>query len=343
VKNVNLKAGIIIFATIVLSSVSFYAYQVLFAPNILLDKEEGYLYIPTGAIFQNVKDSLESKGVLHDRLSFMFLSKLSGYVNKVRPGRYRLQSGDNNWNTLKKLYSGRQDPVKITFNNIRLKEDFAEKMGAKLEFKSEELLAKMSDNKYLNTIGLDSSNVMCLLIPNTYEMYWNITAETFLDKMYQEYDKFWTEARKEKAKSIGLTIPQVFILASIVEEETKQQDEKSRVAGVYYNRFKTGMKLQADPTVKYAVGDFTLRRIYSGHLTVDSPFNTYMYKGLPPGPICLPTVKTIDATLNVEKHDYLFFCADISKPGYHKFTKNFQEHLGVANEYRTNLNERKIR
>jgi UPF0755 protein len=224
-----------------------------------------------------------------------------------------------------------------------LKEDFAEKMGAKLEFKSEELLKKMSDNKYLGTIGLDSSNVMCLYIPNTYEMYWNISAETFLDKMYQEYDKFWTEARKEKAQAIGLAIPQVFILASIVEEETKQQDEKSRVAGVYYNRFKTGMKLQADPTVKFAVGDFTLRRIYSGHLMVNSPYNTYMYKGLPPGPICLPTVKTIDATLNVEKHDFLFFCADISKPGYHKFTKNFREHVGVAKEYRTNLNERKIR
>lgn len=342
-KNINLKAGIIIFATIVLSSVSFYAYQVLFAPNILLDKEEGYLYIPTGATFENVKDSLESKGVLHDRLSFMFLSKLSGYVNKIRPGRYLLKSGDNNWNTLKKLYSGRQDPVKITFNNIRLKEEFAGKMGAKLEFTPEQLLAKLSDNAYLKTIGLDSANVMCLFIPNTYEMYWNITAETFLDKMYQEYDKFWTEARKEQAQALGLTPQQVFILASIVEEETKQQDEKSTVAGVYYNRFKSGMKLQADPTVKYAVGDFTLRRIYSGHLTVDSPFNTYMYKGLPPGPICLPTVKTIDATLNVEKHDYLFFCADISKPGYHKFTKTFQDHVGVANEYRTNLNERKIR
>ncbi len=340
--NINLKAGIIIFATIVLSSVSFYVYQVLFAPNILLDKEEGYLYIPTGASFENVKDSLESKGVLHDRLSFMFLSKLSGYTKKVRPGRYLLKSGDNNWNTLKKLYSGRQDPVKLTFNNVRLQHEFAEKMGAKFEFSEEDLLKKLADADYMKTLGLAPENAMCLFVPNTYELYWNITAETFLDKMYQEYDKFWTEARKSKADSLGLTIQQVYILASIVEEETKQQDEKSRVAGVYYNRFKVGMKLQADPTVKFAVGDFSLRRIYSGHLTIESQYNTYKYKGLPPGPICLPTVKTVDATLNVEKHDYLFFCADISKPGYHKFTKNFDEHRGVAQEYRTNLDKKNI-
>jgi UPF0755 protein len=341
-KNINLKAGIIIFATIVLSSFSFYGYQVLFAPNILLDKQESYLYIPTGGTFESVKDSLEKNGVLHDRLSFLFLCKLSGYVQKVKPGRYLLNSGDNNWNTLKKLYAGRQDPVRITFHNIRLKNEFAEKMGAKLEFTSPELLAKMADNHYLKTFGLDTSNVMCLFVPNTYEMYWNITAETFMDKMFQEYERFWTEARKAKADSLALTPQQIFILASIVEEETKQQEEKSRVAGVYYNRFKTGMKLQADPTVKYAVGDFTLRRIYEGHLNNTSPYNTYKYLGFPPGPICLPSVKTIDATLNVEKHQYLFFCADIAKPGYHKFTKTFGEHVGIANEYRSELDKRKI-
>lgn len=341
-KNINLKAGFIIFATIVLSSFSFYGYQVLFAPNILLDKQESYLYIPTGGTFESVKDSLEKNGVLHDRLSFYFLCKLSGYVQKVRPGRYLLNSGDNNWGTLKKLYAGRQDPVRITFHNIRLKNEFAEKMGAKLEFTSAELLTKMADKNYLKTFGLDTSNVMCLFVPNTYELYWNITAETFLDKMFQEYERFWTETRIAKADTLGLTPNQVFVLASIVEEETKQQEEKSRVAGVYYNRYKTGMKLQADPTVKYAVGDFTLRRIYEGHLKNTSPYNTYKYSGFPPGPICLPSIKTIDATLNVERHPYLFFCADITKPGYHKFTKTFGEHVGIANEYRGQLDKRKI-
>lgn len=343
VKDINLKAGIIIFVTIIFTTFVFYGYQILFSPNILLDKQDKYLYIPTGAVFENVKDSLEKNNMLHDRLSFMFLSKLTGYVGKVRPGRYLLASGDNNWNTIRKLYSGRQDAVKLTFNNIRRRYEFAEKMDEKLEFTKEQLLDKLRDNKYLKTFGLDSANAMCLFIPNTYDLYWNITAENFLERMFQEYEKFWTEARKEKAAALGVTPQQAFIIASIVEEETKYEVEKSTVAGVYLNRFKIGMKLQADPTVKYALGDFTLRRIYEGHLLVDSPYNTYKYKGLPPGPICLPTVKTIDATLNAEVHDYLFFCADSNKPGCHKFTKTFGEHVGVAQSYRTSLNKRKVR
>jgi UPF0755 protein len=341
--NINIKAGVVIFVTIAFTVVTFYGYQVLFSPNILLDRQDRYFYIPTNATFEQVKDSIETGGILHDRLSFFFLSKLVGYNDKVKPGRYLLQSGENNWNTIKKLYAGRQDPVKITFNNIRQKEEFAEKMASKLEFSSQELLARMEDNALLKTYGLDSANVMCLFIPNTYEMYWNVTAEFFMDKMFQENEAFWTEARKAKADSLGLTPVQAFVLASIVEQETQKQDEKPTVAGVYLNRFKKGMKLQADPTVKFAVGDFTLKRIYEGHLLVESPYNTYKYKGLPPGPICLPSVKTLDATLQAEAHEYLFFCADIGKPGYHKFTKTFGEHISVANVYRKDLNNRKIR
>jgi UPF0755 protein len=341
--NVNVKAGLVITATMILTTFVFYGYQVLFAPNILLDKPDGYLYIPTGAKFENVKDSLERNGVLHDKLSFMFLSKLIGYSKKVKPGRYLLQSGDNNWNTVKKLLGGRQEPVKLTFNSIRLKREFAEKVASKFEFSEEQLLSLLNSPESLKGYGVDTSTVMTLFIPNTYEIYWNISAEDFLDKMYQENDKFWTEAKKDAAKALGITPTQVVILASIVEQETQKQDEKSKVAGVYLNRLNKGMKLQADPTVKFAIGDFGLRRIYLGHLAVLSPYNTYLYKGLPPGPICLPSVKTIDATLSAEPHEYLFFCADIIRPGYHKFTKTFGEHLGVANDYRTDLNRKKIK
>ncbi len=340
--NINIKAGLVIFGTIVLTTFVFYAYQVLYSPNVLFDKPDAYLYIPTGASFENVKDSLEKKGILHDKLSFLFLSKLVGYTKKVKPGRYLLQSGDNNWNTVKKLYSGRQDAVKLTFQNIRLKTEFAQRMADKFEFSKEQLMSEMQSADKLKSYGVDTSNVMCLFVPNTYEMYWNLTAEDFLGKMYQENDKFWTEARKDQAQALGLTPNQVFILASIVEQETQKQDEKSRVAGVYLNRLNKGMKLQADPTVKFAVGDFSLKRIYLGHLGILSPYNTYLYKGLPPGPICLPSMKTIEATLSAEPHEYLFFCADIVRPGYHKFTKTFGEHVDVANEYRTDLNRKKI-
>jgi len=341
--NINIKAGLVIFITIVFTTFVFYGYQVMFSPNILLDKQDDFLYIPTGATFENVKDSLEKREVLHDKLSFLFLSKLSGYIKKVKPGRYLLQSGDNNWNTIKKLYAGRQDAVKLTFNNIRLKSEFAERVSSKFEFSKDQLLSLMENNDYLQGFGLDTSKAMCLFIPNTYEIYWNITAQDFMDKMNQENDKFWTEVRKEQAKALGLTQSQVYIIASIVEQETQNQAEKSSVAGVYLNRFNKGMKLQADPTVKFALGDFTIKRIYQGHLSINSPYNTYMYGGLPPGPICLPSIKTLDATLAAEPHEYYFFCADVDRPGCHKFTKTFGEHLNVANTYRKDLNRKKIR
>ena len=341
--NINVKAGLVIFITIVFTTFVFYGYQVMFSPNILLDKQDDFLYIPTGATFENVKDSLEKREVLHDKLSFLFLSKLSGYIKKVKPGRYLLQSGDNNWNTIKKLYAGRQDAVKLTFNNIRLKSEFAERVSSKFEFSKDQLLSLMENNDYLQGFGLDTSKAMCLFIPNTYEIYWNITAQDFMDKMNQENDKFWTEVRKEQAKALGLTQSQVYIIASIVEQETQNQAEKSSVAGVYLNRFNKGMKLQADPTVKFALGDFTIKRIYQGHLSINSPYNTYMYGGLPPGPICLPSIKTLDATLAAEPHEYYFFCADVDRPGCHKFTKTFGEHLNVANTYRKDLNRKKIR
>lgn len=182
-----------------------------------------------------------------------------------------------------------------------------------------------------------------MFIPNTYEVYWYQNTESFLDKMFKEYDKFWTVARQEKAKEMGLTPIQVQILASIVEAETNQKSEKPRIAGVYFNRYLKKQKLQADPTVKFALKQFDLKRIYFGHLETDNPYNTYKYVGLPPGPINIPSIVSIESVLNYEKHDYYFFCADLSTPGYHKFAKNFNDHLLIAKEYRTKSDSLKIK
>jgi UPF0755 protein len=229
------------------------------------------------------------------------------------------------------------------FNNVRLKEDLADKISLRLNIQRDSFLMALNDEQVCQKYGFDTSTVMCMFIPNTYEMYWDLTVEKLMDKMFKEYDKFWTVARQQKAEQMGLTKSQVQIIASIVEAETQQNGEKARIAGVYYNRFKKGQKLQADPTVKFALRQFELKRIYFGHLEVDNPYNTYKYKGLPPGPINLPSIKSIDAVLNYEKHNYYFFCADMSNPGFHKFAENFDTHLSIANEYRRKVDSLKIR
>jgi len=338
----NLKGGIFLVTTIVLVMISFYGYQIFFADNIQIDKEDFVLYIPEGAKFQQVVDTLEKHEVCNDRLSFMFLSKLLGYREKVVPGRYLLTKNSSNFKLFKMLIKGRQSPLKLTFNNIRLKEDLAEKVGAKLAFGNEGMLKILNDNALANKYGLDTATIMALFIPNTYELYWTIKPEEFVEKMNKEYQSFWNTERKAKANALKLTTTEISILASIVEEETKENEEKPIVAGVYYNRLQKGQRLQADPTVKFALRDFSIKRIRFGHLENNSPYNTYRKLGLPPGPICLPMISSIDAVLNLKKHDFYFFCADPQKPGYHLFTKTFEEHSKTAENYRESLDKRNI-
>lgn len=337
------KAGAIITIGMLLATFSYYAYQIFFTANLQVDKKDTYLYIPTGASFDTVADSLNKNEILNDQMSFYFLSKFLKYRENIKPGKYLLKKNMSNWEAIKMLKRGRQTPVKLTFNNIRLPADLAEKLDAKLEFSAAEFLKLLSSEPVAKGYGFSAETFMCMFVPNTYDMYWNITTKDFLDKMHQEYQDFWNESRTAKARSMNMTPIEVSVLASIVEAETNKNDEKARVAGVYVNRLKINMPLQADPTVKFAVGDFTIKRIYSGHLALKSPYNTYMYAGLPPGPIDLPSITTIDAVLNYEKHRYLYFCAHHDLSGHHDFAVTYAEHQLNAEKYRKALNKLKIK
>ncbi len=340
-KSISLKVGLIIVFAFFFATFSFYAYQIIFTENIQVGKPDTVLYIPKGAKFQQVVDSLEMNEILTDKLSFMFLAKLSGYKDAVKPGRYLLKTNSSNKDLFKMLIKGRQTPLNLTFNNIRLKSELITKLSDKLEMTQDELEALLDNPAITQKYGFDTNTIMSMFIPNTYEVYWTITPEELLGKIQQSYLQFWNDERKAKAQAIGLSPIQVSILASIVEEETKMNDEKPLVAGVYLNRLKADMRLQADPTVKFAIGDFTLKRV--SNLSIDSPYNTYKYKGLPPGLICLPMNTSIDAVLSPAKHDFMFFCADFDKPGYHLFRKTFEEHRVIGVNYRNTLDKLKIK
>jgi UPF0755 protein len=304
--------------------------------------KEAYLYIPTGADFKTVVDSLEKNKIVHDNLSFSFVSKLLKYQENVKAGRYKIKAGSNNLDVIRKLKSGNQDPLNVTFNSVRTKEDLAVKLSAKLQPRSVELLKLLNDQIFAQKFNLDTNTIISLFIPNTYQFYWTVSAEEIFEKMHRENKKFWNEERLAKAKALGLSKEQVMIVASIVEAETNMNDEKPTIAGVYLNRFQQGWPLQADPTVKFALRDFAIKRILHVHQECDSPYNTYKYSGLPPGPINIPSISSIDAVLNCEKHDYMFFVADFTRPGYHKFTSDYRQHVNSANKYRRTLDKRQI-
>jgi UPF0755 protein len=323
-------------------SFSYYAYQIVYTTNVDTKDQDTYVYIPTGATYEQAMDSVESSGVIIDPLSLRFMAKLMDYDELVKPGRYKLESGWGNRQLIGVLRTGQQTPVKLTFTNVRLRSQLAEKLAAEVEPSEEEIDALLSDPEYLGTLDFDTTNVVSMFIPNTYEVYWTITAKELMERMKSEYDKFWTEERLEKAEKLNLTQQQVSTLASIVQAETIKNDEKPRVAGVYLNRLEKGMLLQADPTVVFGVGDFSIRRVLNVHLRHDSPYNTYRYKGLPPGPINVPNISSIDAVLNPEKHDYIYFCAKEDFSGYHSFAVTVAEHQANARRYQKALNERKI-
>ena len=261
----------------------------------------------------------------------------------MRTGRYAVEPGMNNLTMLNNLRRGHQEATRITFNNIRFKQDLAERLAGQLMIGENDLLSLLTDSAYCASLGFTTETVLILFIPNTYEVYWNISAEKLMQRMQREYKNFWNDARLAKAKEIGMTPVEVAILASIVEEETAATDEYPVVAGLYLNRLQRGIPLQADPTVKFAVGDFSLQRILFEHLEIDSPYNTYKHAGLPPGPLRIPTIKGLDAVLNHMKHNYLYMCAKEDFSGRHNFAATLAEHNRNANRYRAELNRRKIR
>jgi UPF0755 protein len=314
-------------------------YMYVFQPNV---KHNLILEIPHEATYNQVADSLKTNDALENLKSFEWVAKKKNYPATVKPGRYLLEKGMSNNEAIDMLRGGKQQPVDLTFNNVRKKEQFAAAIDKYLEADSVQVLKIFYDTLLIKELGFSPSTFPTMFIPNTYEIYWTTSPGNFAKRMKIEYDKFWNEERKTKADRIGLTPIEVSILASIVQEETVKNDEKPVVAGLYLNRLKRGMPLQADPTIKYAVNNFTLRRVLNTHLEMDSPYNTYKFAGLPPGPINFPEISSIDAVLNPKKHNFIYMCAKSDFSGYHNFAQTLAQHNRNADAYRAALDANKI-
>ncbi|MDR2125374.1 MAG: endolytic transglycosylase MltG [Prevotellaceae bacterium] len=317
-------------------------YQYFYAPNTNVTKS-GFFYIPTGAGINDIFDILENQDIIVDMNTFKRAAHFLKF-NRAKPGRYKIIKRMNNKALINMLRSGNQSTVRITFaGNIRSNEKIASIAARYLETDSASISRALNDNDFLSKFGFDNKTVTGMFIPNTYEMYWNTDSYAFIERMYKEYKKFWNDRRMAKLQQIGLTQNEASVLASIVAEETNIVSEMPVIAGVYINRIKSGMLLQADPTVKFAIGDFSIRRVLNRHTDYDSPYNTYKYKGLPPSPICMPSIAAIDAVLNYEHHDYYYFCAKDDFSGKHSFAKTLAQHNQNAKAYQQALNSRNIR
>lgn len=336
---------VLIVALMVLGISGWYAWRMyahLFGPGPEFEGGDRIVLIPTGSGFDQVIDSLRSNGLLADERGFRLLAERKKYTRKVKPGRYRVESGMSLNALVNKLRSGEQDPVRITFTNIRTLPQLAGQVAKYIESDSTSLIQAMRDPATVERLGFRSEAMISVFIPNTYEFWWTTTPVEFLERMAKEYKRFWNEERKAKAKGINLSQAEVATLASIVQAETAKPDEAPIIAGVYLNRLRIGMPLQADPTLKFALGLDSLSRILTEDLQVASPYNTYTHAGLPPGPINMPEPRYIDAVLNARKNDYLYFCARETLDGYSNFAKTYEQHLVNARRYQRALNERGI-
>jgi UPF0755 protein len=316
----------------------FHYYQKFFQPNVTTgDQPAGYLYIHTGSDFPAVIKLLSDHHTLRNMRSFEWVAKKKKYDGKVRPGRFKLREGMNNNELVNLLRSGKQEPVRLILQNVRTPEELAGKVSGQIEGDSISILNLLQNPGYLREYGVTPATVFTLFIPNTYEFLWNTSADQFIRRMYRERQKFWNDERLTQMGQEGLDIPGVITLASILEKETAKNTEKPAIAGVYLNRLRKGWPLQADPTLIFAWNDYTIRRVLNKHKEIDSPYNTYKHTGLPPGPICLPSVSSIDAVLNYEKHDYMYLCAKDDLSGYHNFAVTLAEHNRNAERYQAAL------
>lgn len=319
-------------------------YRYINAPNVDLTKVESpYILIPNGTNFYQLKAILLQSGAIKDMSSFEWVAQKKDYPEKIISGRYKLEDRMSNNRLVNLLRSGRQEPVNLTFNNIRKLEQLASVVSLKLMLDSAALMNLLHDKDYISELGFNSNTLASMFIPNTYQIYWNTDAKGFIERMKREYDSFWTDEKIKKAEAKGLSPTQVSVLASIVDEETQKADEKPKVAGLYLNRLNIGMRLQADPTLKYALGDFTIKRLLNDDKNIESPYNTYKYAGLPPGPIRIPSITGLNAVLNAEHHNYLYMCAKEDFSGYHNFAKTLAQHNLNAARYRIELNKLGIR
>ncbi len=326
---------------VVIAGIGGYYYIRYFRPNVTGKHE--YLYIHTNATYTDVYKTIQDSGIVKDPESFNSAANSMHYTTRVKPGKYRLHEGMTNRRLINMLASGAQEPVELSFHNLRLKEDFAGFVAKKIEPDSVSLIHLLDSTEYLKQFGFTPENVYTMFIPNTYQMYWNNTPDKFFRHMYANYEKFWTADRKQQAKDINLSPIQVTVLASIVDAEALHDDEMPTIAGLYLNRLKKGMKLESDPTVIFALHDFTIRRVLNKYLSYNSPYNTYLYAGLPPGPVMMPSVNAVDAVLNYRKSDYIYMCAKADFSGYHAFATNVADHLVNAHKFQQALNERNIK
>ncbi|GGD05529.1 endolytic transglycosylase MltG [Hyunsoonleella pacifica] len=325
---------------------AYYVYNAMLSPNTNFNNDEAYIYIKSTDSYNEVRSQLEP--LLKDIASFDVLAEQKKYTSNIKSGKFAIKKGMNNNDIINSIRSENL-PIKVSFNNQNSLEKLAGRVANQIEADSLSLLEAMTDTEFFTSNGFTNETALGMYLPNSYELYWNTTAETFRDRMLKEYKRFWNEKRIAKAHAIGLSKDQVMTLASLVYEESKQKSEQARIAGLYINRLNSGIPLDSDPTLKFAAyklpqyNNTIIRRVLNVHKSIDSPYNTYKNRGLPPGLITMPNISAIEAVLNYEKHKYIFMCADPKRFGYHKFAKTLAQHNANARAYHKYLDSKGIR
>lgn len=324
--------------------VGWYFYKRIYMPNVEVENGPAYLYIPTGADESTVLDSLESMGVLKNIETYQWVAEKKNYRGgNVVPGKYPIEDNMSNNELVNHLRAGNgRVDVTLQFNQMRTRQQLAGRLAHQIEPDSLTILNWLDNSDSISKYGFEKATITALFIPNTYYVTWNISTPQLMQRMAEEYKKFWTAERKAKAKATGLTQSEVVTLASIVYWETKKPEDMPKIAGVYMNRLEIGMPLQADPTLIFAIGDFSMKRVLNKHKDIESPYNTYKYAGLPPGPILIPPIAYVDAVLNYAHHDYYYFVAKEDMSGDSYFAKTYQQHLVNARKYQRALNEQGV-
>ena len=342
------KVFLVIFIVIAVLSVVAFIFgkkyrDFIFDSNVTVELEPAYIYIPNGSDYNDLLSIIENSGFIDDMESFKQVAEWKKFGDNILAGRYEIHDGMSNNALINLLRSGKQSPVQLSFISVRNLPTLAGKISVYIEADSTEIADLLTNPETAAKYGFNKQTFPAMFIPNTYEFYWNTSADKFVERMAKEFKNFWNEDRLQKAQKLDMSQSEVSTMASIVEKETQKNDEKAKIAGVYVNRIQKGMLLQADPTVVFAIGDFTIQRVLKRHLQYDSPYNTYLYQGLPPGPICIPSTSSIDAVLNYEKHSYYYFCAKEDFSGYHVFASSLSQHNANARRYHNALRRAGIR
>lgn len=337
--------AVAIIGLLIFGGFTYYVYNAMFKPNTAFDNDKAYIFVPTNATYSEIREQI--KPLLLDMNSFDAVAERKKYTTNPKAGKFEIKKGMNNNEIINSIRS-KNLPIRLSFNNQENLEKLAGRISQQIEADSISIFKAMTDSSFLKESGFTNVSALGMYIPNSYEFFWNTSAGEFCDRMLKEYNRFWNDSRNAKAKEIGLTRDEVMTLASIVYEESKQAEEQPRIAGVYMNRLRIGMPLQADPTLKFAAYQLpkyqntVIKRVLDVHKEIDSPYNTYKYAGLPPGLIAMPDISAIDAVLNYEKHSYLYFAADAKRLGYHKFAKTLAQHNVNAREYQRYLSSQGI-